>query len=60
MPVPTNPDLPSASPIVIAESDTHVTIACEVSKTELARHVRFLHQLLEAAGRAAPPAGFEF
>jgi hypothetical protein len=48
--IPPPDDVPSsASPLVIAESDSHVTVAFEISRAELARHVRFLASLLRAA-----------
>jgi hypothetical protein len=49
MPVHTNNDLPSATPMIISESPTHIVVAVELSKATLARHRRFLEQLLAAA-----------
>jgi hypothetical protein len=51
MPAHINPDLPEASPIIISESPTHLVIAIEISKVFLARHRRFLEQLVAAAER---------
>jgi hypothetical protein len=39
----------AASPMIIAESGTHVVIALEISRIELARHRRFLESLLAVA-----------
>jgi hypothetical protein len=41
--------LPEASPIIISESATHIVVALELSKATLARHRRFIEQLLAAA-----------
>jgi hypothetical protein len=49
MPVRIPPELPPASPMIISQSPTHVAIAFEISRTELARHRRFLEMLLQAA-----------
>ncbi len=54
MPVHIPPgELPSASPMIIGSSPTHVVIAFEISKAELARHLRFLQNLLTAAEAGA-------
>ncbi len=45
--------LPSASPMIISQSPTHVVVAMEISRVELARHRRLLEMLLQAA---IPPA----
>ena len=42
----------SASPIIISQSDTHILIAVEISKTEFTRHRRLLENLLTLANRA--------
>ncbi len=42
-------ELPSASPMIIGSSPTHIVIAFEISKAELARHLRFIQNLLAAA-----------
>jgi len=41
-----------ASPIIISQSETHILIAVEISKTELMRHRRLLENLLILANRA--------
>ena len=51
MPVYTVPDLPEASPMIIAETDTHVVIVMEISKSTLFRHMRFLENLVDAGTR---------
>jgi hypothetical protein len=43
----------AASPMIIAESPTHVVVALELPRVELARHRRFLESLLSVA---TPPA----
>jgi hypothetical protein len=48
----TVPDLPEASPMIIAETETHVVIALEIRKTTLLRNIRFLETLIDAATRA--------
>ena len=57
MPTYTIPDLPEASPMIIAESDTHVVIVMEISKSTLLRHMRFLQMLVDAGtrGEDEPP-----
>jgi hypothetical protein len=40
-----------ASPIIISQSETHILIAVEISKTELMRHRRLLENLLILANR---------
>ena len=40
-----------ASPIIISQSETHIIIAVEISKTELMRHRRLLQNLLILANR---------
>ena len=44
-------ELPEASPMVIAETDTHVTVAFEISKDRLRQWRRFLEILLTTAAR---------
>jgi hypothetical protein len=51
------PDLPEASPMVIAESETHVTIVLEISKSTLFRHMRFLENLVDAGTRGEADGG---
>ncbi len=46
------PELPEASPMVISESRTHVTIVLEISKRRLLRSMRFLEMLVDAGTRA--------
>jgi hypothetical protein len=46
-------DLPPALPMIISSSPTHLVIAFEISRTELARHERFLRLLLQAARPAS-------
>ena len=41
-----------ASPIIISQSETHILIAVEISKTELKRHRRLPENLLTLANRA--------
>jgi hypothetical protein len=48
-------DTPAPSPIIIGQNATHVTIAFAISRTELARHRRFIEMLLQAA--TAPAIG---
>src|SRR5262249_1489815 len=38
MPVHIPPKLPPASPMIISQSPTHIVVAFEISRTELARH----------------------
>jgi hypothetical protein len=40
------------SPIIISQSETHILIAVEISRTELMRHRRLLESLLILANRA--------
>jgi hypothetical protein len=49
MPVHIPPELPPASPMIISQSPTHIVVALEISRTELARHRRFLEMLLQSA-----------
>jgi hypothetical protein len=42
VPTYTIPDLPEASPTILAETETHVVIVMEISKSTLFRHMRFL------------------
>jgi len=51
------PELPEASPMVISESRTHVTIVLEISKRRLLRSMRFLESLVDAGtrGEDEPP-----
>ncbi len=51
MPVHIPPDLPEASPMIISETDTHVTIVLEISKRRLFRSMRFLESLVDAGTR---------
>jgi len=51
MPTYTIPDLPEASPMIIAETDTHVVIVMEIAKSTLFRHMRFLENLVDAGTR---------
>jgi hypothetical protein len=44
--------LPEASPMVIAESETHVTIVLEISKRRLHCSMRFLENSIDATTRA--------
>jgi hypothetical protein len=37
---------PSPSPIIISESPTHIVVAVEIAKAELAQHRRFLEMLV--------------
>jgi hypothetical protein len=50
-------DAPIASPMIISESTTHLVIALELPKAALARHRRFIEQLLAAAPAAAGDNG---
>ncbi len=47
--MPIEPGDLTASPIIISQSPTHIVIAVELSKAELARHLRFLENLVAAA-----------
>ncbi len=51
MPVHTLPPdkWPIASPLIIADAAGYITIAIELPKAELARHLRFLEALVGAA-----------
>ena len=51
MPSYTIPDLPGASPVIIAETETHIVIVMEISKSTLFRHMRFLENLIDAGTR---------
>ncbi len=51
------PDLPEASPMIIAETETHVVIAVEISKATLFRHMRFLENLVDAGTRGEADGG---
>jgi hypothetical protein len=54
MPVHIPPDgLPLASPMIISSSPTHLVIAFEISRAELARHRRFIQMLLRATTPSA-------
>jgi hypothetical protein len=46
MPVHIPPQLPEASPIIISETPSHIVVAIEIAKTTLARHRRFIENLL--------------
>jgi len=41
--------MPVASPMIISETPTHIIVAVEIAKRELARHRRFLELLLQVA-----------
>jgi hypothetical protein len=45
--------LPSASPMIISETETHIIVAVEIAKTTLGRHRRFIETLLHAATPSA-------
>jgi hypothetical protein len=40
---------PSASPMIISETPTHIIVAVEIAKATLGRHRRFLELLLQVA-----------
>jgi hypothetical protein len=44
-------DLPSAPPIIIGETETHIIVAVEIAKATLFRNMRFLENLVDAATR---------
>jgi hypothetical protein len=46
MPVHIPPQLREASPVIISETPTHIIVAIEISKARLARHRRFIENLL--------------
>jgi hypothetical protein len=49
-PVHIPPDgLPPASPMIISETESHIIVAVEIAKTTLARHGRFIENLLAVA-----------
>ena len=50
------PELPEASPMIIAETETHIVVAVEIAKTTLLRHMRFLENLVDAGTRAPDDA----
>jgi len=54
MPAHIPPDLPEASPMIISESETYITIVFEISKATLFRHLRFLQALVDAAIHGQP------
>jgi hypothetical protein len=39
------------SPMIIAETETHIVVAVEIAKSTLFRHMRFLENLVDAAAR---------
>jgi hypothetical protein len=45
------PDFPEASPMIIAETETHIIVAVEIAKSTLFRHMRFLENLVDAGTR---------
>jgi hypothetical protein len=51
----TVPDLAQGSPVVVAETEDSVIIAVAVSKTTLARNMRFLETVIDAATRENSP-----
>ena len=53
----TIPDLTQGSPVIVAETEDSVIIAVAVSKTTLARNMRFLETLIDAATRGEFPNG---
>jgi hypothetical protein len=44
-------DPPVGTPMIIAETDSYITIAFEVPKASLRRHARFVEQLAALARR---------
>ena len=48
------PGLREASPMVVAESETHVAIVLEINKRRLLRDMRFLENLIDARSGRAP------
>ncbi len=52
MPVHVPPDLPEASPIIIAKVRRTSSSRVEIAKATLARHRLFLEMLLQAANSA--------
>jgi hypothetical protein len=48
-------DAPMASPIIISQSETHIVVAIELSRSDLARHARFLKLILDYAVTTGPP-----
>lgn len=52
MPAHIQPGELPASPMIISDSPTHVVIALEISKAEIARHLQFIESLLSAAEAA--------
>jgi hypothetical protein len=44
-----------ASPLIISRSETHIVVALELSRAELARHARFLELILDYAVSTGPP-----
>ena len=57
MPEYTIPQLPDASPMIIAETETHVVIAIEISKATLFRNMLFLEGLVDAGTRGEADGG---
>ena len=47
--IPPGGEIPSAGPIIISETGSHIVVAVEIAKTTLHRHRRFLETLLQAA-----------
>ena len=48
--IPPGGEIP-ASPMIISETETHIVVAVEISKSTLFRHVRFLEHLVDAGTR---------
>jgi hypothetical protein len=51
MPVHITPNLPEASPMIVAETETHIVVTVEIAKATLFRNMRFLENLLDAGSR---------
>jgi hypothetical protein len=49
--VPPSGEIPEPGAMVIAETEASVTIAIQISKATLSRHMRFLENLVAAATR---------
>jgi hypothetical protein len=45
------PQFAEASPMIIAETETHIIVAVEIAKATLFRNMRFLENLVDAATR---------
>jgi hypothetical protein len=48
--IPPGGEIP-ASPMIISETETHIVVAVEISKSTLFRHMRFLENLVDAGTR---------